>query len=367
MRILALLTDAFGRHGGIAKFNRDLLRALCAFPGCEEVVGLCRHGGETAERIPEKFRIVQRASRGRFAFAVAALAACRGGARFDLIVCGHIHLMPVALLCRSLTGAPIVLVIHGVEAWRPNRRPLVNLAARHAGAVVSVSELTRERFESWCRSPGRRSFILPNGVDLDAFAPGPADPGLIRRYGLDGRRVVLTLGRLDKGPWLKGFDRVIAALPALLSGIPELVYVVAGDGAGRHELAALARAAGVAERVVFTGFVRDEEKAAHYRLADAFVLPSLGEGFGIVLIEAMACGIPVVASRLDGGREAVQGGMLGVLVDPESPDDIRRGIGEALSRPKGVRPAGLEVFSSAAFERRAHAILDELRAGGPRR
>ena len=100
-------------------------------------------------------------------------------------------------------------------------------------------------------------------------------------------------------------------------------------------------------------------KADHYRLADAFVMPSRGEGFGIVLLEAMACGIPTMASILDGGREALRNGLLGTLVDPRDPQDVERGMLESLKKPKGIME-GLEYFSSESYERRVHNLIEDI-------
>jgi glycosyltransferase involved in cell wall biosynthesis len=119
----------------------------------------------------------------------------------------------------------------------------------------------------------------------------------------------------------------------------------------------------VADRVVFTGRVDEDRKADHYRLADAFVMPGRGEGFGIVYLEALACGVPVVGSVLDGSRDALLNGRLGILVDPDDREDLIRGIREALRRPKGVVPALLSEFSEARYVERVHAILDAI-AGG---
>jgi len=110
--------------------------------------------------------------------------------------------------------------------------------------------------------------------------------------------------------------------------------------------------------VIFTGFFAEREKADLYNLADVYVMPSRGEGFGFVFLEAMASGVPAIASRLDGGREALLGGELGLLVDPSSAAEIRLGIQEILARGERRVPERLEFFAYPNFERRVHAIID---------
>jgi len=169
----------------------------------------------------------------------------------------------------------------------------------------------------------------------------------------------MTFGRLVSRERAKGFDEILELLPRLKTLIPNVIYVVAGDGEDKTRLEARAQALGVADQVVFTGMVREEEKSDLYRLADVYVMPSRGEGFGFVFLEAMACGIPVVASKVDGSREAVREGELGLLVDPDNPEEIEAAILESLSRPKEV-PAGLEYFSFERFCERLGGILDQL-------
>ena len=89
-------------------------------------------------------------------------------------------------------------------------------------------------------------------------------------------------------------------------------------------------------------------------------MPSHGEGFGIVFLEAMACGVPVVGSLVDGGREALRDGQLGILVDPARPEEVRAGILTALGQPKGRPPVGLEYFSYEKFSSRVHQAVDAL-------
>ena len=109
--------------------------------------------------------------------------------------------------------------------------------------------------------------------------------------------------------------------------------------------------------MIFTGFISEDEKRDHLNLADAFVMPSRGEGFGIVLLEAMACGVPVVASTRDGSREALRGGMLGTLVEPDDRASLEDGVRAALRQPRAV-PDGLEYFSRENFRLRAHRLMD---------
>jgi len=170
----------------------------------------------------------------------------------------------------------------------------------------------------------------------------------------------MTLGRLDSYERYKGFDVIIELLPKLSEIIPNLAYLIVGEGSDRERLEQKVRSLNLQEQVIFTGFISEAKKADHYCLADVYVMPSKGEGFGFVFLEAMACGIPVVASKVDGSCEAVRNGLLGIIVNPDDPEEVKAGIIEALKRPKGVIPQGLEYFSYENFERRCHKICDQI-------
>jgi glycosyltransferase involved in cell wall biosynthesis len=365
MRVLFLHLDSFGGQGGIAKFNRDLLTAIGTYPACHEVVALPRYVFHAPGPLPGKVKFDTGGRGGKLAYLLRCLGYAIGGGRFDLVLCGHVNLLPYAAIWQPLTGRWPVLFIHGIEAWRPVSNPLATRIARKLDRIVSVSELTARRFGEWAGVGKALATQLPNCVDLDRFTPGPRPPRLVERHGLAGKRVILTLGRLEARERTKGIDEVLDALPAIAQRVPNVVYLVAGDGSDRKRLEARAKAPGLEGRVAFLGQIDEEEKVDLYRLADAFALPSRGEGFGIVLLEAMACGIPVVASRVDAGCEALRGGALGILVEPADRASVRDGILAALERPRGV-PSGLERFSARAFERRVHRLLDRLAANdGP--
>lgn len=357
-RILCLVTDAFGGHGGIAKFNRDFLRTISNYPSCSEVIAFPRlRSHQSKEILPSRLRYVDQAINSKPRYIATVLLNTLRNRRFGLIVCGHINLLPIAWMLSIITRAPLMLIIHGIDAWLPTKSTFVNHLARKPSIFLAVSEVSKERFVLWSKADSKKGYVLPNCVDLTGFSPSPKNPMLVERYRLKDKIVLMTLGRLVSQDRYKGFDETLEVLPELLKDISNVVYLICGDGEDRSRLEAKACSLGVADRVVFSGLVNESEKGAHYNLADVFVMPSRGEGFGIVLLEAMACGIPVVASKLDGGREALLDGQLGVLVDPRDRTDVRRGILEALKRPRQI-PDGLEYFSAMKFQQRVHNILD---------
>jgi len=166
----------------------------------------------------------------------------------------------------------------------------------------------------------------------------------------------MTVGRLVSAERFKGFDEVLEAIPSLLHHYPDLHYLIIGDGDDMPRLKRKVRDLQLVNRVTFAGYIKEDEKADHYSLADAYVMPSRGEGFGIVFLEAMACGVPTVGSLVDGSREALLNGKLGLLVDPSDHLAVADSIRTALSTPRGV-PVGLDFFSYPAFASRVNSLV----------
>jgi phosphatidylinositol alpha-1,6-mannosyltransferase len=146
---------------------------------------------------------------------------------------------------------------------------------------------------------------------------------------------------------------VIEAMPELLRRIPTLKYIIVGDGDDCDRLKSKARSLGVSEQVIFTGRILEEEKALHFCLADAYVMPSHGEGFGIVFLEAVACGLPAIGSKVDGSREALLDGRLGHLVDPKIPEELIDAVTKVLkSDARRERNDALTIFDVPHFKSR---------------
>lgn len=347
MKVLLLCTDAYGGHGGIALFNRELTAALVAREDVTEVVVVPRVIRNMPEGIPPKVRFVFTAARGNLAYAKAIGGLFRE--RFDAIICGHVNLLPVAC---SL-GRPL-LVVHGIEAWQPLRNPVRRRLLHRSRAIVAVSAVTRDRLLAWSGYKGP-TYVLPNAVHLEQFGIRPKRDDLVKRYGLAGKRVLLTVGRLAGEERSKGFDEVIEVLPQL----PEdVVYMIAGGGHDMPRLRDKATALGVGNRVVFTGLFPESEKPDLYNLADVYVMPSRGEGFGFVFLEALASGLPVIGSKTDGGAEALLGGELGTLVDPSNGGELRDAIVALLGNTTRHVPDKLAHFSFEKFVERVSAIVD---------
>jgi asparagine synthase (glutamine-hydrolysing) len=362
-RVLVLLTDGYGGHGGIAQYSRDLLEALCSHPEVKEVVALPRIMPHRPGPLPAKLTWVTSGLGGKLRYLAAVAWTVAKQPRFDLVLCGHLNLLPLAGALAPWVRAPRACFIYGIDAWSPTASGLVNALTRGFGPTVSISEVTLRRYQAWSGAPSGKAAILPNAIHLTDYAPGPKPAYLVERYGLQGRKVLLTFGRMDSFERYKGFDEVLEALPKLLETQPDLVYVLAGDGSDQARLSVKAQQLGLQGAVVFTGRVPAHEKADHFRMADGYAMPSRGEGFGFVVLEALACGIPVMASTADGTREAAREGLLGRLADPDDREAVTRAIQTVLAAGPGPVPEGLNHFAFPAFEARTHRLMERLWKG----
>jgi len=287
-----------------------------------------------------------------------------------MIISTHLNFGPLALGLRAAFGTPYALVAHGIDV-NPELSVARRKALRTADAVWAVSRWTRDRLIN-LGVPAARISMVPNTVSDEQFSIGPPDDRLRARYGLrTGEKVVLTVARLDGRERYKGYDRVLEALPSVCEAVGPVRYLVVGRGEDTVRLRRLAEAHGMADRLTLCGFVPDTEMAAHYRLADVFAMPSTGEGFGIVFLEAMACGVPVLGGNRDGTVDALADGEFGKLVEPGDAQSIARGIVQLLRRlgppqwydPHALRTNCLRRFGLSAFQARVFNAVEHSIAG----
>lgn len=247
-------------------------------------------------------------------------------------VATHLHFLPALLLLRRVRGVPVMSVLHGIEAWNLGEGTRVS-ALRAADHLLAVSRFTRQFvIDAYGIEAGKVS-VVPNTYDTGRFTPGPKPEHLLRRHGLDSDQpVLLTVSRLALSERYKGHRQVLAALEVVCRDFPRLRYLIAGAGDDLSWLHAEVTARGLQEHVILAGHVPGEELPDYYRLCDAFVMPSSKEGFGIVFLEAMAAGKPVVAGNRDGSVDALDDGRLGLLVDPYNVDEIASAIRRVLRK-----------------------------------
>jgi phosphatidylinositol alpha-1,6-mannosyltransferase len=328
LRILALVTEAFEGRGGIAQYNRDFLSALAKCDRVGEVIVLPRFSSGSVDTLPtgvEQLRSVE----SRHAYSLAALWTAIMHRPIDFVFCGHLRMAPLAAGISRALNVPLWIQVHGVEVFELSA--LQRRSVESATMVTVVSRYTRRRLLQWVGIDPARVKVLANTVG-PRYRPGPKPDYLLQRHAAGGKKVLMTVSRLDRlGPY-KGHDRVIRTLPRLLEQ-HDTIYLIVGEGDDRPRLESLAVECGVAKNVQFTGSVPAEELPDYYRLADVFVMPSAYEGFGIVFLEAMATGLRVIAGSQDGSRDALCDGALGTLVDPENGEELASAILAALDNP----------------------------------
>ncbi len=256
---------------------------------------------------------------GRLKFGTKLLT-CLLQNRPQRVFCGHIKLAPlIQSLCEPL-GIPYTILTYGKEVWET--LPLkYQIAMKQADRIWTISRYTRDRTCCNNQLNSEKFQIVPCTVDGNLFAIGPKPQHLLAKYNLTGAKILMTVARLRSTDSYKGVDVTIQALPQIAKTFENVKYLVIGRGDDRSRLAKLALNLGVADRVIFAGFVPTENLAAHYRLADAYVMPSQ-EGFGIVYLEALACGIPVLAGDADGSADPLQDGKLGWRVPHRNSDAV---------------------------------------------
>jgi glycosyltransferase involved in cell wall biosynthesis len=280
------------------------------------------------------------------------------------IIATHPHFAKAA----RFTASPLVVAAHGVEVW-DSLGGAMGAALRGAAMVIPVSEFTRQVLLRDGGIAPAKCVVVPDTFREHSFQPGAKSPLLIERYDLDSSQaVLLSVGRLASSEAYKGQDQVIAALPKIREQIPNVRYLIVGRGDDEPRLRKLVAEHHQEDAVIFAGFVPEDELADHYRLCDAFVMPSTGEGFGIVYLEAIASGKPCIVGDRDASPEAINHGRWGFIVNPRSPPEIAAAATQLLLRqhekpwlhePTTLQREVIELYGFAAFQKSLRHALEQ--------
>jgi phosphatidylinositol alpha-1,6-mannosyltransferase len=283
--------------------------------------------------------------------------------RPDVVISGHAVAAPAAIALRRLRGATAIQYVHADEARQRPR--LLSFAVRSADFVVAVSSYAKE-LASQAGAAAERIRVIHPGVDAPSLEGEPIE---------QGRPTVITVARMQMS--YKGHDTIVRALPAIRAQVPDVRWVVVGEGSLRPELEQLASSLGVADAVEFAGHVSDAERDRLLAGADVFAMPSRlpadgrgGEGFGIVFLEAASHGVPSVAGDVGGAVDAIVDGETGLLVDPTDPGAVAAAIVRILTDPElaaRLGRNGIERARRFTWQRHADAVGELIREAAGRR
>lgn len=362
-RLLFLFTEVFA-NGGIQRFNQTFLDA-CSDLGLRcTVLSLHDSPDSIVKHAAWPNVSLEGFSGNRLRFACAAAAAVLSR-RYSRLVIGHINFLTLAVAVRKLRPflrSPTLLIAHGIEVWSG-----LNKARRYAlsntDRILCVSRYTRQRIlDQVPVLMADRLVVFPNALSptWEKVTPVPVVPPLEMRF-------ILSVTRLERGDRYKGIATVIEAFSMLEDRT--LQYLIVGDGNDLPFLQMVAERCGAADRVHFRRGVRDSELISLYQQCEAFVLPSGKEGFGIVFLEAMFFGAPVIAAREKGAIDVVRDGETGLSIrfgDTIAIKEAIERIGSDTALRNDLRAKGRAqvvadgAFTFASFKRRcADAFLIE--------
>ena len=267
--------------------------------------------------------------------------------RFDMLVCGQpLETAPFGLPLARRLGIPCIVHTFAEDVTshlhHPIFGPLVRSSLRSSTVVTTISRYTRDHLLRLGVQSDRIIVLYP-GVIPDRWGRTGREAGVKERFGLAGRRVLITVSRLIPR---KGHDVVLKALPEVRRAIPDLAYLIVGDGPEEGRLRQLSIDLGLEDVVRFAGSVPNTETVDYYHASDAFAMPNRRlpngdiEGFGLVFLEANVCGLPVIGGRSGGAVDAIEHGKTGWLVEPTSVEEVAGRILDLLGDGERARAMG---------------------------
>jgi phosphatidyl-myo-inositol dimannoside synthase len=332
-RKILILAPSLKSIGGIQNYVRTLVDALNVVVGSERVRVVAvardpevRSDGNLALSASLKLRFV--------ASAVATAVSWSP----DLIICAHVGLAPAARLIQRITRIPYWLILYGIEVWG-DLSPAKVKALRGAERYLTITRFTLDAMAAKHELKEPRASILPPTLPKPR-AQSPDAKVLPRKDS--PRPTVLTVGRIAASERYKGHDAILDVWPDVLRRVRHGVYLIVGDGDDRARLESRVREMGVTDSVQFAGSVSPEELDACYDRCSIFAMPARteldartprGEGFGMVFLEAMAHGKPVVGPRTGAPTEFIRSGEHGLLVDPANSGEVAGALIELLEDP----------------------------------
>jgi len=369
--ILYLYLKAFSAEGGIEKFNRVFMKALSEV---SEQNNMLYNSYSLYDNCVNENYIETKSFLGfngnKIIFLLKSLFR---STKSDLVIISHINLSIIGLLIRLFfVKSKVILIAHGIEVWS-NLSIEKKLLLKHCDLILSVSNFTKKQLLVNSNLNPDKVVVFPNTIDpSSSFQPEKFQNNrLIKRLGIkNDTKILLTISRLSSKEQYKGYDKVIECLPKVLSVFPDLIYIVVGraDDEELLRINNLINELDLNSKVILAGFVTDEDIPGYYNLADIYVMPSKGEGFGIVFLESLASGTPVVAGNKDGSVDPLLNGELGFLVDPDDINKLsevvikilKREVNQDLINPKYLSSRVYKEFGFEQFKSKLRSVIRKI-------
>lgn len=293
--------------------------------------------------------------------------------RFDVV---HTHVSKAGIIGRmaaKLAKVPVIVhtphghVFHSYYGFFKTSlfKMLEKLSARVTDKIIALTEQEMNEHLELGIGTAKKFEVIESGIELEHFTCGKKSfsrDSMREQWGLKPEhRVVGTVARLVP---IKGHEFLIQAVPDIIKVHPQSRFLIVGDGERKEELRMLAEKLGVSPYVTMTGFQRDVQP--FYSLMDVFVLPSLNEGMGRVILEAMSCSVPVVAAAVGGILNLVKDGETGILVPPRDASALARAVCDVLSSPEKTArlsenaKKNLDAFSAEIMVQKIEALYENL-------
>jgi phosphatidylinositol alpha-1,6-mannosyltransferase len=283
------------------------------------------------------------------------------GISSERVILTHVNLSLIAVIIKLFNPrCKIWLIAHGIEVWRPLKR-FKKTIWKLADSVICVSNYTLKKVAEFHHIASSKCIVVNNALDPFMLLPTNFSKpvNLMERYKIrPDTHVIFTLTRLASTERYKGYEQVLKAIPRLKETFNNIKYVLTGphDIEEKLRIAQLIADLRIEDSVIITGFINEDELTDHFLLADLFVLPSKKEGFGIVFIEAQACGLPVICGNEDGSLDAICNGELGTAIDADDLQQLEQTITGYLNEPltnvvrQNIQQKCLKHFSYAAYQ-----------------
>jgi len=352
--------------GGIQRVGRHAAAVLAGFAAergmrCRSL-SLNDAAGTHRSRLGQREFDFSGFGRAKARFVSAALR--HALSRPQLVVAAHPHLAPLAWAMKAIAPAlRTVVVTYGIDVWTPLWVPR-RAALRRADLVLAISSDTARHLVTVQKVREERIRLLPLALDPEFVTAAATDGETTSTHRSPDGKIVLTVGRQVGPDRYKGVDLLIQAVSRLQRSVPDLSLLVIGDGDDRPRLERMAQALGVGERVHFWGHVPSDTLASAYRRCNVFAMPSAGEGFGLVFLEAMAFGKPVIGGAHGGTPDVVEDGVTGYLVRHGDLESLTHALERLLTddglRKEMGRRAQEQVHSNFLFEHFERRLTDLL-------